>query len=240
MLGRWKKQNLDMTESKKNLIKELAEGHSKQSKIANQFWLVLMISSVIAFAGNAGANNRYNLPFTLGEVSASDFYFISLILISITTIAFTSAMIQAIRARMLIQKVIDSLTEKERYVEEIHIQDYLDSILTPTYNRVAPISQYLLGKNQFFGNGKQNKFLKSIGAIFYIILKLLTFGFIYIIPLLAINKCLVYLKDNINNGIIHIHNSILYSLVFISLICILILFVGDIKYILRALRRIKK
>lgn len=210
------------------LIKELAEGFSRQSKTSNQFWITLIITSIITITAQPDINNLVELPFTLGKVKTENFYSIVLILICVLSIAYASAMIQAIRARKLIQKVINNMDKKIYY--KVHIQDVLDCMLIPTYNRVAPISQFLLGKNQFYGELKPKKYLKILSTIFYVLLKLTTYIFLYIVPvysmLLSWNKIHIYESDSII-----IKPYLLIVLIVISLIVLSIVFIGDLKYL---------
>lgn len=226
------------------LIEKLCAGYSTQSKTANQFWLVLIISSIIALTGypvpQIGTTDKFiKLPFTLGDVNSIDFYSISVVLISVLLIAFDSAMIQAIRTRMLIQKCIENLDDK--FIDKVHIQDYIDSTLMPTYNRVAPISQFILGKKQFLEDvTKQNRLIKAIGIVLYVLLKTTTFILMYFIPLLAIRKCWLFLINAKDYGQFQIPNFILISIIMLALISTLILFVGDLKYLCRVIKRIQK
>jgi hypothetical protein len=219
------------------VIKELSEGYSRQSKTSNQFWITLIIASIITITAQPDTNNLVELPFTLGKVKTVDFYSIVLILICVLSIAYASAMIQAIRARKLIQKVIDNMDEKFYY--SVHIQDILDCMLIPTYNRVAPISQFLLGKNQFYGELNPNKYLIKLITVFYVILKITTYIFLYIVPvysiLLSWDKICAYESDSII-----IKPYFLIGLIVISLIVLLIVIIGDLKYLWIVIKRIKK
>lgn len=225
---------------KHDFIANLANGYSTQAKATNTFWIVLIISSIIAIVGRNDEKGLIELPFTLGKVIPTDFYTISIILISTVTIVFSAAMTQTLRSRMLIQKAIEDLSESERYVGKINIQDYFDSIATPTYTRVAPIAQFLLGKKQFFGEGKQNKFIKSIATILYIALKLTTFVFLYLIPAFALIKCWENRNINSPGSSIHIPNYLLFFLILLATITMLVLFIGEMKHVFRVSRKLFK
>ncbi|MFT3911428.1 MAG: hypothetical protein QM737_18540 [Ferruginibacter sp.] len=225
-------------ENSQEFIEKMSAGYSTQSKTANTFWLVLIISSIVALIGRKDENNLIDLPFTLGKVISMDFYSVSLIIISVVAIVFSAAMAQMLRTRMLIQKVIDDLSEKEKYIGKIHIQDFFDSIATPNYTRVAPISQFMLGKNQFFGTGKPNKFLKFFATFFYIILKLTVFGFLYFVPIIAVNRCWINLDFTASNSSIHVSKLLLIFITVLAAISMVILLIGDIKSIARVSRRI--
>lgn len=229
--------------TKFELIENLCTGYSTQSKTANQFWLALIISSVIALTGRIESkgmptDSLIQLPFTLGGVNAADFYTISIILISVLLIAFDAAMIQAIRARMLIQKGIEQLEPK--YIHGIHIQDYVDSRLAPTYNRVAPIAQFLSGKKQFFEPGvKQGALAKRVGVVFYFLLKAITYFLMYGIPLFAVCRCWNTLKQTTEPGQLQIPELVLGIVILFAIISTVILLWGDIRYLYRVIKRIK-
>ncbi|MEO6188417.1 MAG: hypothetical protein ABIO82_05730 [Ginsengibacter sp.] len=131
------------------LLKELSDGFSTQAKLSNKYWLLLMLSSIVSIShlNNINTTEKIDLPFSLGKVDFIDFNAFVLLMICVTSIAFASAFLQAHRTRKLIQKVIDNKSEDKKYIEKIHVQDIFDSIVTPTFNRVAPIAQFLQGSN---------------------------------------------------------------------------------------------
>jgi hypothetical protein len=223
-----------------DIVEKLAVGYSTQTKRANQFWLVLIIASTITLTGHIDRENFVQLPFTLGSVIPSDFYSICLVMISALLVAFTSAMIQALRSRMLIEKCINKMVESEKFMGEIHIKDYLDSIVTPTFSRVAPIPQFILGKNQFLGEGPQNKLSKTLGICLYFLLKIATFTFTYFIPFIAINVCWKYLVKNPKSGVVVMPDWLIIGILLIASICTIIIFIGEIKYLIRVLKRLNK
>jgi hypothetical protein len=226
-----------MTE-KQELITKLAEGYSTQSKTTNTFWIVLIVASIIGLVGRQDNDNLIELPFTLGRVTATDFYAINIVLISVVIIAFSSAMVQTIRTRMLVQKAIDDLSDNELFVGKVHMQDFFDSVTTPTYSKVAPIAQFLLGKNQFFGEPKPSKSRRRFAKWVYLILKYSTFAFLYLIPSWALVKC--WANKNINTSIstLHIPNVFLIFIMSLAAASVIILLLGDIKHIRRASKKI--
>ena len=223
-----------------DFISKLSEGYSTQAKTTNKFWLVLIIASIIALVGRLDDKQLIELPFTLGKVQPTDFYTITIILISVVTIVFSAAMTQTMRTRLLIQKAIDDLPESELYIGKIHVQDYFDSMVSPTYLRVAPISQFMLGKNQFFGTGKQNKLIRSLATILYILLKSTTFVFLYIMPAFAVKKCWENKIIGASNQTLHIPDFYLIILTGLAAVCMIIMFIGDIKNIFGVTKRIIK
>lgn len=224
-----------------DLLKKLSEGYSIQSETANKFWLALIVSCIITITGRPDIKSSLiDLPFTLGKVNSADFYTIMIILVCTIIIAYASAMIQAIRARKLIQKILDNVDEKDKFTNNVHIQDLVDCTLKPTFNRVAPIAQYLFGDNQFFGDEKPSKIIKLISTFFYSILKITTLIFIYFIPIVAVYKSWKALfNDNICSTI-GIPTFMIATLICLSVIVTLILLYGDIKYFIRVIRRIHK
>ena len=110
-----------------DLLKKLSEGYSIQSETANKFWLALIVSCIITITGRPDIKSSLiDLPFTLGKVNSADFYTIMIILVCTIIIAYASAMIQAIRARKLIQKILDNVDEKDKFTNNVHIQDLVD------------------------------------------------------------------------------------------------------------------
>lgn len=217
--------------TREELIKTLSEGYSVQSETANKFWLFLIISCIITITGKPEKESGLiELPFTLGKVNIADFYSIMIILICILLIAFASAMIQAIRASKLIRAVINTMSEQDKFHYKVHIQDLVDCTVKPTFNRVAPVAQYLLGKNQFLGDAKPRKDIKLFSSIFYSFLKITTFIFIYIIPIFSIYKSWTGLSLHRNELTIHIPVFFLLVLVVLAAIATIILLVGDVKY----------
>lgn len=224
----------------RELIKDLSEGYSAQSQTANRFWVLLIVASIVTLTGRAEKDSGLiELPFTLGKVSIIDFYSIMIILISVLSIAFASAMIQAIRARKLIQNVIDSIPELNRYIGGIHIQDIVDVTLKPTFNRVAPIAQYLHGKDQFF-DGKKKPGTKIVAVVVYTFLKVITFIFIYLIPFYSINKGLTAINSESAGTSFIFPKFLLIILIALAILSSLILFFGDLKYLVRVNNRIRK
>jgi hypothetical protein len=160
------------------------------------------------------------------------------ILQSILAIAFTSAMIQTIRTRKLIQKWIECQTEK--FYSKVHIQDMVDSVLSPTYNRVAPIAQFVLGKNQFFeeDNVKASHFQNVFASLLYIVFKVITFIFLYCIPLFCIFKCWQNINLNYIGGTIDVPKFLVLSLMGCAIISIAILIIADLLFLYSAIEKV--
>lgn len=225
---------------KYDVIKDLSEGYSTQSETANRFWVLLIVASVVTFTGRPEKDSGLiELPFTLGKVDIIDFYSIMIILICVLSIAFSSAMIQAIRGRELIQKVINGMSNSELMVQGVHVQDIVDASLKPTFNRVAPLAQYLRGKNQFFG-GKPSGKSKFWTGLFYAILKVTTFIFIYLIPAYSVCKGWSALNSATGKASFIFPQFLIIVLILLAIFSSIILFVGDIKYLARVFNKIRK
>jgi hypothetical protein len=202
--------------------------------------VLLITASIITFTGRPSPEtNLIDLPFTLGKVNLIDFYSVMVILLCVITIAFTSAMIQALRTRELIQVVLKTMTNAELIHHNIHAQDIVDSILKPTFNKIGPISKFILGEGQFF-TSSPNKFLKFVSDVFYVILKLTSFVFIYIIPFISVYKAWSILNSTSSDSIFQIPKYIIIALIILAAIVMTILFIGDIRYLFKVLKGGKK
>lgn len=220
-----------------NLIKDLAEGYSKQSKSTNQIWIFLMIASIYTLSAKG---LTVELPFGMGKVNETNFHFMSLIIISSISIAYSSAMIQTIRIRKLIQKVIDNLESK--IINGIHVEDYIDSILNSTYNRISPISQFFLGKNQFLDDkSHQNIVIRFIAILFYFCLKVFTI-FVYAIPIFILYTHFMFIRNYCEYTEYADYKYYYISIVLgaIALISFLVLIIGEFRILFSVVRKILK
>jgi hypothetical protein len=227
-------------ETQKEVLMKLCDGYSIQSRTANRFWLVMIVASIISLTGQPNDDNLISLPFTLGTVNISDFYSISIIIISVTSIAYSSAQIQGLRARDLIRIVIKDFDKDSKWLSKnMHVKDFVDCSLNPTFNRVAPISQFLQGKVQFLNKTEpQNKLLKTTGAVLYFIMKIISLLFIFVIPVYSIKRCWEELSTSPATNSIDIPNSILFTIMGLATFSLVILIYGELKYSIRAFKRI--
>jgi hypothetical protein len=219
---------------------KLAEGFSTQTKTASKFWLVLAIISLIVIMPSQ-VTTSIKIPFELGTIKQSDFYPFSAFLISVLIIGFGSAHVQSIRSRVLIQRIIDN--QKDKYLPgKVHLRDFIDSIVSPSISRTAPLAQYLRGKHQFFPESTHSpKFINYLSSSAYILLKIATLLVIYIAPTFALFKALIngnlFLLFNHSCGIPNI------VFLFISLIALLILLEllsSELLYTITSIRHIIK
>jgi hypothetical protein len=218
----------------------LCDGYSTQSKLSNKYWLFVILASIVSLI-NLDKKGELALPLSLGKVNAVDFNSFILIMICTTTIAFASTFAQSSRTRNLAHRFIESLPIEDRFMNKIHIQDIFDSVTVPNFNRVAPISQFLLGKNQFLGDPPPKKIYKHFGAFIYILLKLISLVIAYIIPLIALYRNFILFTGLHNNT-----TSWGLPYFFYWFLCILtfgvyvILIVAAFKYMFKVTKRILK
>ncbi|HFA50632.1 MAG TPA: hypothetical protein ENJ95_16620 [Bacteroidetes bacterium] len=229
-----------LCKSKEEVILRLCDGYSVQSKILNKFWALLVLSSALVIIGAPNSEKLIKIPLLSGEVSPTDFYQISIVLISMLTLGFSSAMTQSIRIRKLMNKVIDTMEEK-LVAGGVHIRDLTDGIITPTFNRVAPISQFLIGENQFLNEGKQSKLLRIIGILLYSILKVSLLVFLYGIPSYAFFKCWSFLvSSNIVHDELLLPKGLLIYITAIAFLLLILLFVSELRYTIKVFIHVKK
>ncbi len=94
------------------LLKELAEAVSIQSKVANRFWLALMILTLMVMLPqhvDDANSSQAVLPFGIGTIDPTWFYFVAFIMLAVLLIAFCGAHAQQIRVAKLAQDAIDTL-----------------------------------------------------------------------------------------------------------------------------------
>jgi hypothetical protein len=235
-----KSTSTDLINPPDHLIK-LAEGFSTQTQTASKFWLALaIVSAIVVIPVSNGTSIK--IPFDLGTVPQTDFYPFSALLISILIIGFGSAHIQSIRSRKLIQRVIDSLNNQVYLPGQVHVRDFLDSIVSPSISRTAPLAQYLRTKHQFFPESSNASRLKNlISTSAYCLLKIATILVIYLFPGFAL------LKSAWHGGLLSIckHTWGIPNLffVFITIVATLILLellISEIKYTVDSIRAIIK
>lgn len=219
-----------------DLLKELRDGYSAQTKTSNKYWGLLMLASVISVSNYRNTEKLIDLPFSLGKVSQTDFHSFILLLICTLAIAFASAWLQQLRTRNLIQKVIDDIPEDKKYIKKIHIQDLFDSTSLQTFNRVSPIAQVMQGKNQFFGEENPRRGRRFLGATTYLLLKIPTSIIIFLFPLFALYRSARYFSNHNEGTSWNIPIFFYWLIISISTLVFLIMIYYGIKYILKAMR----
>ncbi len=210
------------------LLYKLTEGFSTQAKNTNRYWILLASASIFSFIAESKCD-LIDLPFGLGSVSQIDFYSIIVFILSVLIIAFASAQLQAYRTRQLIQKLIEKETSnKSEYIDDFHIQDIFESIVTPTINRVGPIAQFAQGRNQFFGDKKPSKFWRLLSTSLYLILKMVSMMVIYLLPALALIESTSFFNQIGGSNNWYIPNFVYWIFIIVSFIVLFISFNSEI------------
>lgn len=223
-------------EQREDLIIKLTEGYSSQSKQVNNIWVVLMIVSIFGLTGQADDKGKIALPFTLGQVSAGDFYTISIVLLSVIMIAFSSAVAQTIRTWLLIQKKIDSYS-KDEFVK-YDMKDVVNSLAIFTYNRVSSISYLLSDVEKSVKQKIISRIIILLKRILYLVLKIFTFAFLYFLPIRTIIYCLEQKSKYRDIGILSIPHPVILSLAVLAILSVVMILINDIVYMTKAIRKI--
>ena len=170
---------------------KLADGFSTHTRVASRFWITLaLLSLLVLMPSSSKAKNPDSIKiwFVGVEVNKSDFYPFSALLVSILIIGFGSAHIQLVRSRYLLQRaIVLNLKNKSFLPSNIDLRDFVDSIVSQTINRTAPLAQYLRGKYQFFPEAEDcPKTVNFISIGYYILLKLVNVIVMYVFPAFAL------------------------------------------------------
>ena len=166
-------------------VKELLAGASTQSTHANRLWLALAATATIVIIPSAGAEKV--LPFGLGVMPDTWFYFVASLALDVLAISFCSAQAQTIRAQRLAHKAIDSLGRAPSPATGIWLRDLYDASCVPSLSRVAPLAQIARGQFQFFSESHSCPPTRRImTSLFYLYLKVIAALVYYILPMLAI------------------------------------------------------
>ncbi len=225
--------------SLQGVIEKLCSGYSNQSKIVNTFWSLLVVTSAIIILSTYEKDNLIKIPILLISLETTYYYSISIIIITIFTIGFSSAMTQSIRIRKLIDKTVSSSNKK--IAGNIDIRDLVDSILNPTYNKVAPIGQLMIGENQFFNDGPQVQSNRNLGIVTYLVLKINIILFLYGLPILAFIKSWAYLIEVYDyKADTYLFYCILLYPTLLSVILISFMFIYEFKYTIKVIKHLRK
>src|ERR1022692_1124562 len=172
-------------------VKELAAGVSVQTQLANRVWLALMTVALVAVLPR-GTNKDPDLPlpFGLGTVDSTLFYpvafFILVVLAVVLAVAFAAAHAQVIRAGVQAQKVIESLHRGSSVETGMDPRGMFDMGRIPSLNRVAPLAQ--LAIDQCSAITRQQWWVRGLGALYYVLLKLLSIFVYYGLPIFAVTR----------------------------------------------------
>ena len=222
-----------------DILRQLSAGFSTQVKVATKYWLALaVVSTLIVMA--TPRNGELTLPFFSISVFIGDFYPFVFILLSLLVIGYGSAHSQGIRTRMLIQRYIDSSSEKFLSNGDLHLQDVFDSLVVPSINRIAPLAQILQGKNQFYSRIPTRSTWRSIllGG-YFAVLRFVGLLAIEIFPAYALIVSLY--KGKLFSSDATPLNIPIYFFWFVGAVAFLVLiqmFILDISYSITSLNRI--
>ena len=222
------------------MLKQLADGMSIHTKASVHYWLALaLVSALTVIPGPQ--EDSVKLPFLSVEASARDFYAFAFILISLLLLGYGSANCQMIRTRLLAQQYIDNTTKKFLSPGDIHIQDILDSIMSPSINRVAPLVQILQGKEQFYTQRRKHAGGSMILVAYFTILRLVTLLAVYVFPGYAL--IFAFLNSGMSRLSAAIWNIPVCVFWFVGIVAVVVLaqsFIIDVAYFVRSACRIRE
>lgn len=159
---------------------KLIEGFSTYAKLSSKIWITIALLSIVTLLPKIPDKINF---FDSIEVENNYIYQFSFIIISILIISFGSVWSQTIRTRKLIQRVIDDTKAEYIFKGNIYLSDIIDGILYPSLARVAPLSQMLQGKHQFFPEAYNiSVFKKCFAAFYYLILKAISILLLIFLP----------------------------------------------------------
>jgi hypothetical protein len=223
-----------------DLIKDLMDGCSAQSKMASRLWTTTALVSIIAIMPYSEGTDLIKIPLISENVSPKDFYPFAAVLISILFIGFGSLHAQVIRSRALLQKAIESMSDKYLVPDKIHIQDVIDCILVSNMNRVAPLPQLFQGKYQFYPEANnRSKFIKGLTFTYYFLMKIMTIFVVYGLPGFALFRSIS--KGNLSHasqtswGLLNI---CFYPFFIVAILALIQLAYSDIRFIFKVFKRI--
>ena len=176
-------------ESVPSLLLSLTDGFSKHASIATKYWLSLSIVSILALIPT---NNKaeLSLPFIGQKTTSQEYYPFAAALISLLVISFGVAQCQLIRTRKYIQRFIKDYKEKCNNDSIFDIQDIFDSIVSPSMFRIAPLSQILFGKHQFYPEAKKVSCpIRSVAFVYYMVLACVRLLIMTVFPAYALIMC---------------------------------------------------
>ncbi len=166
-------------------VKELTQAVSIQAQVANRVWLGLMAVALVVVARTA-SGGKTTLPF-VGDVDVALFHTLLFWMLIVLTIAFSSAYSAQFRAHKLAQSFITSNLKSHKGRGGVHPRDLFDMLRFPTFNRVAPLAQRILGKAQFYTGAEKTPKWRTVAAtIYYLLLKLVSLAVYFGLPAFAL------------------------------------------------------
>ncbi len=168
-------------------LPDLVKGAADQTQYANRLWITMIVVALVVFVPPSGTSDRA-LPLDLGTVPASHFYFFATLLLAILFIAFGAAHAQIMRTYILAQTHLAPLVKSWQSTDgTLHPRDWFDATVTPSLNRVGPLSHALRGVHQYYHDpaGPPQQ-LALLSSILYVYFKILAFLVYYCAPALAL------------------------------------------------------
>jgi hypothetical protein len=159
------------------IVRDLAEGYSKQSKDSNRLWLASIAGAAVVVFPTHSLDDKtmVNLPFSLGAVPSSIFEPVGFFILFILFMAYCQAYAHAHNADYFSQRRLDEL---ERNNPKALARDFYDNLVASSFARVWPLV-YLL---RISCGGA----LKTVQLLYYVLLKFLTTVILLGIPLTAL------------------------------------------------------
>lgn len=173
-----------------DVVKDLAEAFSGQSKLSNRLWIALIAVTIFIILpvplSNSGKSDR-ELPFGFGHVETNDFDLIALVILAVLTIAFCQAHAQAIRAYRLAHQIIDRL-ELAGTDSMVSPRQFFDFLAIPSLTRVGPLPQLLLKSAQNFSRYRCLSLLvlNWLASVYFLVLKFVANLIIFGLPAIAL------------------------------------------------------
>ena len=167
------------------LLRDLAEAASTQARVANRYWLALLVTCVfVAFPDPEGG--VVQLPFGLATVGEHEFALVGLLLATVITIAFCAAHAQVLRVTAFAHRIMDSPILGQMPGGH-DARDFFDLLRLPAVTRVAPLPQLARGRHQFFvDKARVSQRRKWSTALYYLALKLLSIVVYFGLPVVGV------------------------------------------------------
>jgi hypothetical protein len=122
----------------------------------------------------------------LGHVDPHFFYPVVFYLLVVLAVAFAAAHAQVIRAGVQVQRMIDLLHQGSPAEAGLDARERFDIGRIPSLNRVAPLAQ--LAIDQLSAIRGRRWWVRILGILYYILLKLLSILVYYGLPVAAVTK----------------------------------------------------
>jgi hypothetical protein len=215
-------------------VKELAAGVSVQTQVANRVWLALMTVALVAvLPRGTNKNPDLSLPFGLGTVDSTLFYPVAFFILVVLAVAFAAAHAQVIRAGVQAHKMIDSIPKGSFAENGVDPRGVFDMGRIPSLNRVAPLAQLAIDQSSAITG--QRWWVRGLGVLYYMLLKLLSLIVYYALPGLAMARAYA------NASRPELSRVVLSSFAvakWAALLALFHVFVSDIWYSWRVVRRL--